>query len=147
MKEKWPRWIFASCTTFFDAQRQGLVMYIEGQDNRVNETEQDYIEFRMDGPVINQRTRNNYKLTIDLNVLIITYISQRDLHKIYRHTGIVVEMFKTVIPVRRFGDGNTLIGCLNLESEITVAHFGQIQPESRMLQATVEASYGITLRE
>ena len=65
----WPRWIFASVCTHFDARKGDYNLFIEGQFRNM-QPPKDFFELRMDGPFITEVSHNFYKLYIEINVLI-----------------------------------------------------------------------------
>jgi len=144
----WNRWIFASISKHFDANRQGITLYIEGQDHLKDPPE--YVELRVTGPTYSKLTRNDYRLEIIINLLINVIKSEKDNHRIFRVSGIFEPVFDKLINIYKFGTGvddNPLIkiGCLQLNSEIVVTHYGQLTPDIKLLQSTIEARYKIDL--
>ena len=155
MNKNWARWIFASVTKHFDDNKQGLATYVEGT-YRDTRTEVDFFEVRQDGPYSTEVSKDYWHFFIEVNILIQSTMSATDFHKIYRDVGIVMAAF-TDIPVYRYGTGDddddTLLGCLQLVSDaqgkkpVKVSHFGQIEPRTDLLQATVEGHYFMFLKE
>jgi hypothetical protein len=149
----WDRWIFASCSTFFDNRKNNYELYIEGQDRSIKK-EEDYAELRYSGPYYQQFSPKNFKLKIELNVLINVTKDENDNHKVFRVCGNFESAFESIIPVYKYGrdpsiDTEEFIGCLQLvrngDNDIIVTHFGQISPDVRVLQSTIEGHYEIDL--
>jgi hypothetical protein len=149
----WPRWIQASCIKYFDSQRCNIPMYIEGQDRNTSIL-QDYIEFRLDGPTIQEQSKDTWELIIEINILVVSYIDANDMYKQLRLVGTIAHAFRASIPVYEFGnnvepDPPELLGCLTLieqgGSKIIISNFGLINPDLRMLHSTVEAHYRLQL--
>jgi hypothetical protein len=150
-RENLPRWIFASASKFFTAQLQQneIPVFLEGQE-RQTEGILDYIEFRLDGPYLVECTKDEYKVNIEVNLLIVTMIDLQDFHKLYRICGYALECFKA-IPIYKYGDGidddQSYIGCMIVprtadQREATrVSHFGRLEPDKPILQSSIEGHY------
>lgn len=150
-RANWDRWIFASCATYFDENKGNYELYIEGQDRRV-ERESDYAEMRYNGPRYLQSGPLDYTVTIELNMLVNAVKDQKDDQKIFRICGFFESLFIAGIPVYMYGDNDTqLLGCLQRKSagdhEIIVTHYGQVSPDVRVLQSTIEATYFMLLND
>jgi hypothetical protein len=150
MNENWPRWIFASVSNHFNSNLGDLVIFYEGLKRSAEFEETDLVEFRMDGPYFLQLNKDTWSVKIEVNILVQSTIDDADFHKIHKHIGIVVSAF-VPITIYKYGnsldDDDSIIGCFQLIQNIrnrellTVSHFGQIDPEKQLLQATVEGHY------
>jgi hypothetical protein len=155
LRSHWPRWIVASVARHFDARRQGLLMFIEGENHEENVA--DYVELRVDGPFILELSRGYFKLIVEVNVFVISARNDEDLYKIYRDCGTVAAAFTGSIDVFKLGDGvdddQSLLGCLVLirsgdqREALRVSHFGQISAVTPILRSSVEGHYHMELRE
>lgn len=151
--QHWPRWIFASISKHFDANKQTLYLFIEGM-HRETRSRKDFIELRVDGPYLTEQSKGYWRNYIEINVLVQSAMDDSDFHRIYKDVGIVVNAF-TDIPVYKYGnqayDDDSLLGCLKLVADargkerIQVSHFGKIEPNVPLLQATVEGHYEMFL--
>jgi hypothetical protein len=74
----------------------------------------------------------------------------RDTHRVYRNVGRAVAAFTDNIAIFKLGtdpviDDGTQLVCMSIMrdklNELRVNHFGQIDPITRIQQATVEAHY------
>lgn len=138
---RWKRWIKASCAQHFEALRQGKPFYIEG-DNRDTATLPSFIEFRIDGPKIYERARNQYTLSVVINVGVQEAMNDTDLYAFDRTMGIVTAAFTRTITVYKRGDGDEVLGCLTMTREgLRVNDFGIIDKTLRKQQGTQEARY------
>lgn len=151
--KNWARWIFASLSVHFENGRGTVPMYVEGQD-RNTASLNEYIELRIDGPYYKELSKTYYQLDLECNVLCCAKRDNIDNHKIHRITGLISSLFKTDISVFKYGDGpddnpTIFVGCLirrdEKREEIVTSHFGQIDPDIPVLQATVEAHYRMHL--
>jgi len=151
-----PRWIFASVSKHFNDRRQGIPLFIEGQLRNTRALE-DFIELRVDGPYYTEVSKGFWNVYIEINVLIQAAQDQADYHRIYKSVGIVAAAFEQVISIFKLGDGvdddDSLVTCLKLlgdkekRERIQISHFGQVEPETGIFQATVEAHYETQIRE
>lgn len=154
VSEHWPRWVMASAAKHFDDRKQSLFMYVEGFD-RTTEQESDYIEFRLDGPYINELSQNYYRLDTEINILIVSMVNDQDIYRIHRHCGLVSRIFFDPIMVYKYGagadDDGSLLGCMQLVQSldqrefVRVTHFGKIDPAKPILQSSVEGHFHLFL--
>lgn len=128
-------------------------IFIEGTSSR-DLSKSEYIEIRVDGPYVDERTKDDFMLKLEVNLLIQTIINPQK--NIYRHAemeGVCVSAMIT-IPIYKLGseaaDDQSQIGCLDLNTDeprdhIMVHNFGQIETDIKLQQATVEGHYKIEL--
>ena len=146
-----PRWIYASAAKAFNANvNTKIPIYYEGQD-RQTQKESDFFEFRLDGPFVNKTTATDYFVDVEINILVVSQIDAKDTQKIYKNCGVALQYFTNAIPIYKYGDGpsddGTLLACMNLvrprdqRDYVRVAHFGRLDPNKPVLQASVEGHY------
>ncbi|RLF64637.1 MAG: hypothetical protein DRN30_05245 [Thermoplasmata archaeon] len=153
-----PRWIFASVSKHFNDSiyvAHAVPLFIEGQLRATSE-EKDFTELRVDGPYLSETSKQYWRTYIEVNIAVQSVMDDQDYHRIHNTVGVVVFAF-TSIRVYKYGDGLTddqsLVGCLKLitdargKDRIQVSHFGQLDPDKRLLQATVEAHYEMFYEE
>jgi len=150
--ENWPRWISSSIAKHFDGYRQGVRLFVEGQD-RDTEKETEFFELRTNGPFITEVSRGNYRCDVTVNTLV-QATGESDIYKIQRYAGKILLAYIT-IPIYRYGEGaeddETLLGCLKLvrnyprDEQIKINYFGKIQPQTNLYQASVDADYYMDL--
>ena len=146
--KNWTRWIFASLTKHFDSKRDGVKLFIEGDDNDTA-THSDYFEFRMNGPYLWEKSKDWWEFQVTLNLLVVHKRNDRSTHLFHSNVGIVVAAFEKAIGVFRFGEGQDddgeLLGCMQLvtdkENPIQVDHLGQVSPDVKEMQAMVQGTY------
>ncbi len=151
MNKNWPRWIFASVTNHFDSNLETYDIFYEGQKRSAENFQTDLVEVRMDGPRFLQLGVTEWHADIEINLLVQAAINDEDFHKIHRMVGIVATGFHPGIQVFKYGSGvdddDSLLGCLDLVQDrrsrefLTISHFGQIDPDKLLMQATVEGHY------
>lgn len=145
-----PRWIFASASKFFNDTIAGtLPMYFEGQSRRTD-NEQDYLEFRLDGPYVQELSKDYFKVEFEINILVVSHTNGNDFHKLYRDCGIALNCFKP-FSIFKLGDGiddtGDYIECATIprskdqREAIRVSHFGKIDPVKPVVQSSVEGHY------
>jgi len=153
--KNWPRWIFASVSKHFDANKDTLPLFIEGQ-YRNTRSEKDFLELRVDGPYFTEFSKGYWRAFIEINVLVQSAMDDSNFHRIHEDVGIAAAAFST-IHVYKYGNGvdddGTLLGCLKLVADhrgkerIQINHFGQIGPSEGLMQACVEGHYEMFLDE
>lgn len=154
--ENWDRWIFATMAFNFNEQfKNDFEIFIEGT-HRGLPGNTELLEFRMNGPQRRQPSRGYFWLTVQINILIRSYMDDNDFHKIQRNVGKVVNWLANNHCIFRYGDGvdddQTLLGTLHHKNraksdKVQVNHFGQIDPKFRIEEATVEAEFEMYLNE
>jgi hypothetical protein len=155
MNTNWPRWIYASVANHFDTSLTDYAVYVEGQ-HRDASSAPVLLEVRMDGPRFNETTKGIWEVYCELNILVQVTLDTVDAYKIHRVVGDVVALI-TDIELYKYGagtlDNQTKFGCLQLLQDskkrhvIEVNHFGRIEPNTELMQATVEAHYTTILEE
>ena len=148
MSEHWPRWINASINQHFDSNITGVKLFIEGQ-HRDTRTDEEFFELRVNGPYLTEVSKDYWFVEVMVNTLVQATMNN-DLYRIQRLTGTLVPVYIS-IPMFRLGDGaeddGLQFGCLKLVQDvgnrrrIKVDYFGQIRPETKLQQATVDADY------
>jgi len=149
INKNWPRWVFASISKHFDGKRQGLPLFIEGQ-HRDTRSLKDFIELRMDGPQFTEISRKYWRLYFEINILVQSTIDDNNYHRIHQNVGIVAAAFSDIV-LFKYGDGpdddQELWACAHLMQDtrkrqhLDIFHFGQIDKQCKLLQATVEGHY------
>lgn len=154
LNKNWPRWVFASISKHFDDRRQGLPLFIEGQ-SRDTLSLKDFIELRMDGPQFTEVSRNYWRIYCEVNMLVQSTMDDNNYHRIHTNVGIVAAAF-TGIELFKYGtspsDNQERWGCLSLlqdtskRQHLDIFHFGQIDKQTQIMQASVEGHYETYLK-
>lgn len=157
MNENWARWIFASVSKYFETACTGVAtkFYVEGEERLIKDTEDTTIEIRVDGPDITDMGGGQYRLYVEVNVLV-GIKKSLDSHAIYRIIGPVQVAMASNIKVYKYGpdtegvDTSALLGCLQLlqgmnKEKIKTSVFGQIEKSTFVEQATVEGHFEMYL--
>lgn len=147
--KNWARWIFASLSKHFQDNRQGIDFFVEGEDQKLENSE-NYIEFRMNGPIFNEVSKNFWKIEVVVNILVVSKQNAVDIHTIHRNVGIVAEAFKTCIPIKKYGDSiddsptqvlGIMIRKIADKKDVNISHIGQVSADVKEMQSMVEAYY------
>jgi len=152
--ENWPRWVQASVGDHFKscAITKGYKSLIEGVDERTTDfmTSTNRVEIRINGPSIKELSHNYWRFEVDANILIYSHMGGIEPNAYYgtQMAGDIAQVAAQAIPVYKYGSGvdddQSLIGCLTLrrgrKEGIKVFHFGEINPEDRLRQFSVDVN-------
>ena len=152
LNRNWSRWIRVSVNHHFEILQSDelteIPIYYEG-DERVTNQYSNFAELRLNGPFIQQPSKDLYYLDILINVLVQTLIDPLDTDLKDKTVGLFSEGFIDRIPIFRYGDGpdddNLLLDCLKLNSGIDINDFCIIKPDVRIMQSQIEAQYRLQL--
>jgi hypothetical protein len=144
----WPRWIFASLTSWFDSQRAGVDMFIEGDDHDTADLA-DYFEFRMNGPHMREWSKDFWEFQVTVNILVVHKLDAVSIHTFHANIGKMTAAFVNGITMFRYGTGGgddqQSFGCMQLMTTkadaVQVDHLGQMKPEIKEMQAMVQGTY------
>lgn len=155
--ENLPRWLVASTHSHFETKipqdklKLFPEMYSKSEDER---RIRDFAEFRFDGPNIRPKSPKRLDAYFEINLLIQSTMRDDNFHVPQVDIGLVLPAF-TTIPIYKYGKGplddQSLIGCAKItqqgrQTEVFVAQFGEIDPQLKLFQATVEAAYLLELK-
>jgi len=149
----WSRWIFASICQHFDDNKGTLPLYIEGQyisTPRPN----NFMELRIDGPYYTHVNKKDWKVYLEVNVLLQSSINDADFHNQQRYLGLISTIF-SCIKLYKYGTGamddDSQFGCLFLlqdtqaRERLQISNFGRVDVGSKLEQATIEGHYKTNL--
>ncbi len=147
MNSNWNRWIYTSVLKHFEiaASLVPLHMYIEGT-KRETKNQSKYIEFRFDGPYPEIIRKNDFKIISSVNILYSVDMDTNPFNEYLTLSGWICSLM-TDICAYKYGNGDTFLGTLKQRKPIRISHFGQISPDVRIIQGTVESEYCIYLTE
>ncbi len=148
LNQNWPRWVFASFSKWFYDLRQGVEFFVEGEDQKTESLE-NYFEFRMNGPVCTEISKDYWKLEAVINILIVSKQNVSSIHTIHRNVGIAAAAFTKCVPMKKYGDDSSQFGVMQLTTyegeQIKISHIGQISPEVKVMQSMVQGYYCMLL--
>jgi hypothetical protein len=140
---RWVRWVNASINKHFTDELRYYPLYLEG-DERTLQDKAEFFELRIDGPFILQPQKGFWFLDVEINILVQTHMSDKQLYNIQNAVGQAVRAFKNVICVYNYDD-NILLGTLHLQRRldetVDVNNFGIIKEDTRITQTTIEGHY------
>ncbi len=149
----WPRWIYASTSKHFQAIADAypIHMYLESAE-RDTKNESTWLEFRMDGPQTREISKGYFRLDVEINILWSVHLNPADFHEQQRILGMLVEAM-TDICIYKYGDGvdddDSLLDTLMLRQDpnnpIRGNNFGQVRPDTQLVQGSVEGTYRMYL--
>jgi len=156
-RANWARWIFASVSKHFDDNKQGIQLYLQGLSNDTR-TAPEFFELRMDGPFMSEVSNKEWRISIELELLVQVKKLTSNFHRIYTVTGIGIDIFKTINIFKygnEIGDDDSHIGCLDLVSHplglrrntVEVSYLGQVASNTEILEAAIVGHFKMFLTE
>lgn len=151
------RWIYASSEKHFvnKIPQDRLPLFPEMYSKSEEERKlRNFCEFRLDGPRVRQRSPRYTEAYFEINILIQSTMRDSNFHIPQVDIGLVVPAF-TSIPIYKYGQGSaddgSLLSCATItpqgrQEEIIVSQFGEIDPQLKLFQATVETSYLLKIK-
>lgn len=144
----WPRWVKASIAKHFDTNKGDTHLHVEGFE-RATEGKLDWMELRIDGPYLKEHSKGEWVLNVEINVLLCVMVNAENAYRMEILTGRVTEIFEQNIFVYKYGDDSSLLGWLSLQprerEKVVISNFGQIRPDTKQLQSSVEAHFRMQL--
>lgn len=155
VRNKLPLWVFASAAKHFTDIISGIDVHIEGE-NRSKLDKSDWCEIRIDGPWIIDVSRDVIQVKSEINVLVGTVMHENDLYReSVNHTKIMPAFVSFNVykygPADDVENDGSCVGRFILEplrdlrQRVEVARFGQITPDVRLLQSTIEGHFQMTI--
>jgi len=147
-KEHLPRWSAIAFNKAVFAVAGSTPVYLEG-DERTTNCEENFFEVRLDGPDLTRQTKSETEWEVTVDVLANCKIDPRDHYAVERLLGTALMAFTDTVLVKRWGDGDedddSSVGCFQLDGKITVNKFGIVDKDTRIVQATIAATYKMSL--
>jgi hypothetical protein len=153
LKLNLPRWLHASIRTHIASNLPGYKLIIEGEE-RITQDLESYFELRVNGPIIDEITRDEFKAYCRINILCVTKFNEKELYTIHKLTGIATQALSKCINIYNYGGSedsvrqsndtvleDTLLGNLQLMDDIETNNFGRVEDRLDVTQSTVEANY------
>lgn len=149
MNDLWMKWITLSVSDYI--AKFFVNDYVWMQDMvRPNQMPSDRYEVRYTGPDFTIVSRDSFDCELTLNCQIVTGQITNEMESHLLRIGNAQKMLAVCIPVYKFGtnpvtDTKLQLSTLQLTSGIMTTPFGSIDPVSRLVRSTVEASYKMTI--
>jgi len=145
----WAKWILISAIKHFKEVADSNDIYFHiPNSHRDTSSQNRFVEFKMDGPIINQICRNEFKLLVGISILYSTDISDNYQDEV-KIGGIFASSF-TDICIYSWGDGDQFVGTLKLRQtasdKLVINNFGEAHKDIRTKQGSIEGIYEIHLR-
>lgn len=146
--KNWPRWVSSSIAKSFVNTLSPKYVYVEDAKRPTNEN-LDRFELRGNSPEIEELQKDYFSIKTYINLLVQVAKDASDVYKLDRFIGEGRLAFKNGIEVFKLGNGpdddGSSLGCIQLISPITVSVFGQVDPTTSVLRATLESDYQMFL--
>jgi len=140
---EWVKRIFISAAKHFKlvANTNSIPFHLRGT-TRDTSIHDEYIEFYMDEPHIQQISNNVFRIVVGINVIYsVDYSSNK--YRPLDITGIILDAFSEICVYDSYD--NYLGRMLPLDSGITVNNFGDMDDKVKINSGSVEAVYEIYL--
>lgn len=128
----------------------GLKFFVDGIDEEIESAfNQDSVLLRVNGPEVRQGSGETVYL-IEVFVML-TDLGQKGKsgYDLYSNAGSLASELSKAIPVYRFGESDTLLGCLlpdrNSRDYLRLLNYGTIEKDVKVRQCAVIAKYELTL--
>lgn len=132
-----------------DSLNDQIVVYFEADlvsDVQLRKPER--LEIRIDGPIELERHKHQRGYRVECNILVHSTYNESDLFKHQKNVATAVRALGEDINVYEYGFADAsknFVGCLQLKPTrgdlVTIAEHGQIDANTKVQQATVEAHY------
>lgn len=143
---RWHTWIRASVNSVIEARLKAALgsnfkVIVEGEPETSNNTHQQRVEIRMDGPDFYKLPSQEYRGVVEINLLITRAINDNNIYEGSDVSGVCANALSTSIQVSRLGvaGDKSAFGCLTL-SRVRTKHFGRIEPSTPLEQTSVEVN-------
>ncbi len=149
LKENIAKWVFLSAAKHFTSSISGITTFVESTE-RLWKDDSSWIEIRIDGPYISEICKDVFKISSEINLLVATQIDPSNPVGHVINTGKAVNAFRDFI-IYRYGDDSDddgeMLGSFflkpgkDLRDKVAVSNMGQINPDLKLLQTTVEGHF------
>ena len=144
---------FASIGSYLQTTITEYAVFFEGSEARRDNSDDPLhgIEIRINGPEISTLAKAQYMAVIDIDLLITLPITE-DLFEIHRAVGVCIAALNKDIAINGLSN-NGFIGCLSTvrrrknNESVETQHYGQIDANKMVLQASVAAEYNLLFCE
>ena len=149
---QWSLWIIRSLSSYFKLALAAYTIYIEGDYHDTNELP-IFFELRVDGPDIEEVSKDDYELTIITNIVAQIAMVDDEVALDDKYLGLIASVADVGISIYRYGlvgehsdNDDSLLGCLKVIKGPTIHKFGQIDANIKELQGTVETHYMLAVQ-
>lgn len=155
------RWIKASLLKTIEESQlnrlgsEPIKLFVEGDDRGTNKLPEHY-EFRVDGPYSHPcGTAGEYRFYIEVNILVHSTRNEANSYRFENLQGLASEILNRDWCIYKVGnvgkneeDDESLVGVMQMipAEQIKLSDFGQIDDNTEVYQASVEAHYEMYIR-
>ena len=151
MNKHWNRWIHTSIARYFStiAEANDLYLYVVGRSDERTKTN-EFIELRVTGPNTTEISRNNFKIDVIIDLIYSIHLLPSDSYRAQKISGILEEAM-TDICIYKYGNGDDdddkILGTLILQRQPVESNcFGQVEPNTRLIQGNVSAALQMKIK-
>lgn len=148
LNPNWDVWIQRSVAKHFSDRLSSYQVFIEGQE-RSNSKE--WIEVRLEGPSYNQLSKDNFKIDVTVNILVLV-TEQDDRLRPHIIAGDVASNYDRCLNMYKYGDpadnvlnDSSFLTSIYLQSRggvgVQKIYFGKTDPETQIHQVMLEGHY------
>lgn len=145
------RWINASINDYFQSNRGSYPLFIEGQDfNPISDGGNAWCELHLSvGPTITETVKNQFEVDLTLTLVCSALPTSTEEDAIHRLSGYFANLASSSFPIKKYGNDDTLLGCMQPIEDVRIIQWGYVQIPSetplRVKQTHVESSYHFSL--
>lgn len=145
MNEHWERWI--KCTVYhnFRSRLEDRYIWFDGEERKPDEPPNRY-EFKMLGPDYTPIPGNGWLIDFAINIQVITNKDPKEPFRHMNYVGKLQTLFPRCLLLHKYGnisdvDTKEQFASVAIEDRIRTTDFGLLDPTSKILRTTVEATY------
>jgi len=145
-----PKWIVASVAKYLEpvAAACGIGYYVDGVHERGDLMRESHAEIRITGPFTKTLDGMVDRHDVIVNVLITAQMHMlENSYDMFEWAGKFQEAMLSTIPIKKYGDGDELLGCLKPRDRkadsISIFHFGQVKGTDRLRQTEIDGTFEI----
>lgn len=146
MLSKLPKWFYSSfrdhINTTVGATYQ---LYFSGDESEPDAK----IDVVIIGPTIEPIAKDQYQIEMLTNFTIKVPVEEDKEYLVHTMGGVCLAAISGIISIYKYGDGAEKLGCMNVPNNsrrrIRYVHHGIVEPNTELVQATVNARHELTL--
>lgn len=146
-----PTDLFSSIGKHIQSNLTDYAIFFEGSEARRDNSDTPLlgVEVRVNGPGVSNLSGGDYLINVAVDLLITAAISD-NLYIIHDMVGACVNVLNTQIPIHTLETG-AFLGCLTLDKRsrkdysVETQHYGQIDENKPVLQASVSAEFHMNI--
>lgn len=151
MRKHWNRWVYNSIAKHFAtmATTNDLYLYLAGRSDETDKHE-EFIELKISGPQVTEVSKNYFKLDVIIDIIYSVHLVPEDGYRAQKVAGLIEEAV-TDICIYKYGNGSddddSLLGTMQLQRQPVESNcFGQVRPDTRLIQGVVSGALQMTIK-